>query len=214
MEFSAPVTILIAEDHAMVREGLVAVCQSRPELKVVGQCADGATAVQMVRSLVPDFAFLDNDMPRLTGIETVRELKQSGSPTRLIILSVSRDEELVTRALEAGADGYLLKDGPSRHLLEAIQYVLDGGVYISPLLHRPAPAAPEPEEDGRFAVLSPREYEIFTHLVAGHRPKDVAALLQISPKTVDTHRASLMRKLNVTDLPALVKLAIGRTRGQ
>ncbi len=214
MQLSASVSIVIADDHAMVREGLVAICQSRPELKVVGECADGLAAVEMIRSLAPDFALLDNNMPRLSGIEAVRQLKQSGCQTRLLIVSMSRDYATVQEALGAGADGYILKDGPSRHLAEAIQYVLDGGVYVSPLVERPvATGSPAPVSQDRLRSLSPREYQVFCELVSGRRAKDIASALHISPKTVDTHRASLMRKLNVADMFSLIKLALERNRG-
>src|SRR5205814_1740141 len=141
-----------------------------------------------------------------------RRLHAAGSTTKLVILSISREEGTIREALWAGADAYLLKDGPLRHLLDAINFVRDGGVYVSPLLKgaglftKPdATPAADP-----LAALSPREMEVFTHLVNGLRAKDIADLLEISPKTVDTYRASLMRKLNVHDLVGLVKFAIER----
>jgi DNA-binding NarL/FixJ family response regulator len=151
-------------------------------------------------------------MPGITGVEAIRRLRANGSAAKLLILSISRDENAVMDALRAGADGYLLKDGPSRHLLDAISFVRDGGVYVSPLLRgvglftkaeRSAPEDP-------LASLSPREMEVFSYLVNGLRAKDIADLLEISPKTVDTYRAGLMRKLNVHDLVGLVKFAIER----
>jgi DNA-binding NarL/FixJ family response regulator len=130
----------------------------------------------------------------------------------MIILSIIRDEGTVLEALQAGADGYLLKDGPARHLVDAMSFVRDGGVYVSPLLRGAGLFTRQdknPAEDSvRF--LSAREMEVFSHLVNGLRPKDIAELLEISPKTVDTYRASLMRKLNVHDLVGLVKFAIER----
>ncbi len=211
MDETNPTTVVIADDHAIVREGFVALCQSRPELKVIGQCSDGVEAVEMIRSLEPDFGLLDNHMPRLSGVEAIRRLKEGKTRTRLLILSISREERTVREALEAGADGYLLKDGPSRHLIDAINYVQDGGVYISPLLQRSvAFASRESAAEDPLHTLSPREHEVFTHLVSGLRAKEIAERLQISPKTVDTYRASLMRKLNVNDLVSLVKFAIDR----
>jgi DNA-binding NarL/FixJ family response regulator len=130
----------------------------------------------------------------------------------LIVLSISREDSMVMEALRAGADAYLLKDGPGRHLLDAIQFVQDGGVYVSPML-RGAGLFTRAETSGApnpITCLSPRETEVFTYLVNGFRAKDIAALLDISPKTVDTYRASLMRKLNVRDLVGLVKFAIER----
>jgi DNA-binding NarL/FixJ family response regulator len=179
----------------------------------MGQCSDGVAAVEMILDRKPDFAILDVHMPGLTGVEAVRKLRAAGVPSKLMILSMSRDEPTLMEALRAGVDAYLLKDGPSRHLLDAISFVRDGGVYISPMLRNAALFASA--EQGKIAedplaALSPREVEVFSYLVNGLRAKDIAELLDISPKTVDTYRAGLMRKLNVHDLVGLVKFAIER----
>ncbi len=205
-----PITVVIADDHAIVREGVAALCNASAELKVIGQCSDGEEALELIRTLKPDFAILDLHMPKLTGLEVVRRLHENGCRTRLMILSISREADSVGEALRAGADAYLLKDGPSRHLLDAIRFIQDGGVYVSPLLGGAAMFAgrSQPGVQDPLACLSDREYEVFSHLVNGVRPKDIARMLEISPKTVDTYRASLMRKLNVRDLVELVKFAI------
>ena len=204
-------TVVLADDHNIVREGLAALC-AKEGLHVLGQCADGASAVEMISSLKPQFALLDMHMPVLTGVEVVRRLRAAGCGTKLIILSISRQDSIVAEAIRAGADAYLLKDGPSRHLLDAINFVRDGGVYVSPLLKGAGFFAQgeSRREADPLATLSPREMEVFSLLVNGRRAKDIADLLEISPKTVDTYRASLMRKLNVHDLVGLVKFAIER----
>jgi DNA-binding NarL/FixJ family response regulator len=151
-------------------------------------------------------------MPSMTGVEVIRKLRATGCKAKLMILSISREEGTVMESLRAGADAYLLKDGPGRHLLDAINFVKDGGVYVSPLL-RGAGLFTNSEKarpEDPLASLSPREMEVFSYLVNGLRAKDIADLLEISPKTVDTYRASLMRKLNVHDLVGLVKFAIER----
>ncbi|HWC97302.1 MAG TPA: response regulator transcription factor, partial [Candidatus Sulfopaludibacter sp.] len=188
-----------------------ALCASNG-MDVVGQCSDGSAAFEMISSLSPDFAILDLHMPLMTGAETIRRLRAVGCTAKLMILSISREESTVMEALRAGADAYLLKDGPGRHLLDAISFVRDGGVYVSPLLRGAGlftRVDQRPVEDP-LACLSPREMEVFSYLVNGLRAKDIAELLDISPKTVDTYRASLMRKLNVHDLVGLVKFAIER----
>jgi DNA-binding NarL/FixJ family response regulator len=205
-------TLILADDHTMVREGIAALCATHG-FQVVGQCSDGQAAVDMVLQRKPEFAILDLEMPKLTGLEAIRQLRAAGVSTKLMVLSITRDESTVKQALRAGADAYLLKDGPSRHLLDAISFVRDGGVYVSPLLRGAALfAKPEntPAAEDPLAALSPRELEVFAHLVNGLRAKDIAQLLGISPKTVDTYRAGLMRKLNVRDLVGLVKFAIER----
>ena len=206
-----PATVVLADDHAIVREGFAALCAAQG-MRVLGQCSDGQTALEMVQTLQPDFAILDLHMPGMDGTEVVRQLRTGGCPAKLIILSISREENTVRRALRAGADAYLLKDGPARHLQDAVTFVCEGGVYVSPLL-RGAGLFTEPQErptGNPLASLSPRELEVFHQLVNGLRAKDIARLLDISPKTVDTYRASLFRKLNVHDLVGLVKFAIDR----
>jgi DNA-binding NarL/FixJ family response regulator len=211
MQASEETTVVLADDHAIVREGIAALCAANG-LRIVGQCADGGAAVETIMSLKPDFAILDLHMPGMTGVEAIRRLRAGGCTAKLLVLSISREESAVMDALRAGADGYLLKDGPSRHLLDAISFVRDGGVYVSPLLRgaglftKSERAVPEDP----LASLSPREMEVFSYLVNGLRAKDIADLLEISPKTVDTYRAGLMRKLNVHDLVGLVKFAIER----
>jgi DNA-binding NarL/FixJ family response regulator len=203
-------TVVLADDQAIVREGFAALCAG-VGIRVVAECADGAAALQAITTLQPDFAILDLHMPVMTGVDAVRRLRTAGCATKLLILSISREENCVMEALRAGADGYLLKDGPFRHLLDALNFIRDGGVYVSPLLRgagmftKPDRAAEDP-----LAALSPREMEVFSYLVSGLRAKDIADRLEISPKTVDTYRASLMRKLNVHDLVGLVKFAIER----
>ena len=207
----AGTTVVLADDHAIVREGFAALCEVNG-MRVLGQCSDGPSAVETILARQPDFAILGLHMPGMTGIEVIRRLRAAGCPTKIMILSISREDKPVIEALRAGADAYLLKDGPARHLLDAISFVRDGGQYVSPLL-KGAGLFTKPEAtatDDPLASLSPREMEVFSYLVKGMRAKDIAELLRISPKTVDTYRATLMRKLNVHDIVGLVKFAIER----
>ena len=212
MDQARTATVVLADDHAIVREGIAALCCSH-DLTILEQCSDGPAAYDAILKLKPDLAILDLHMPGMTGVEVIRRLRTVGCATKLIILSISRDESVVMEALRNGADAYLLKDGPSRHLMDAITFVREGGVYVSPLLRgaglfaRAEGAAP-PEDP--LTLLSPRETEVFSYLVNGMRARDIAERLEISPKTVDTYRASLMRKLKVHDLVGLVKFAIER----
>jgi DNA-binding NarL/FixJ family response regulator len=204
-------TVVLADDHNIVREGIAALCAANG-LKILGQVPDGPAAIDMIQELQPDFAILDLHMPSMTGVEVVRKLRAAGCRAKLMILSISREEGTVMEALRAGADAYLLKDGPGRHLLDAVNFVRDGGVYVSPLLRGAGlfTGGEKNRPEDPLASLSPREMEVFSYLVNGLRAKDIADLLEISPKTVDTYRASLMRKLNVHDLVGLVKFAIER----
>src|ERR1043166_8072653 len=211
MQENQQLTVILADDHNIVREGIAALCAANG-LRVLGQASDGGGAMELIESLQPDFAILDLHMPGFTGVEAIRRLRAANCKTKLMILSITRDETAVMEALRAGADAYLLKDGPSRHLLDAISFVRDGGVYVSPLLRGAGlfTKGQKPQTPDPLAGLSPREMEVFSYLVNGLRAKDIADRLSISPKTVDTYRASLMRKLNVHDLVSLVKFAIER----
>jgi len=210
MQESRQSTVVIADDQAIVREGFVALCAGSG-MQVIAECSDGAAALQAITAMQPDFAILDLHMPVMTGVDVVRRLRGQGCTTKLLILSISREENCVLEALRAGADAYLLKDGPFRHLLDALNFIRDGGVYVSPLLKGAGFfAKPDRPAEDPLAALSPREMEVFSYLVSGLRAKDIADRLEISPKTVDTYRASLMRKLNVHDLVGLVKFAIER----
>ncbi|MGD0771942.1 MAG: response regulator transcription factor [Candidatus Solibacter sp.] len=211
MQEPAATTVVLADDHAIVREGIAALCASHG-MRVLGQVSDGGAAIDMITALNPDFAILDLHMPVVTGVEAIRRLRSAGCTVKLLILSISREEGIVMEALRAGADAYLLKDGPTRHLLDAISFVRDGGVYVSPMLRGAGlfAKADKGRPEDPLAALSPREMEVFSYLVNGLRAKDIADLLEISPKTVDTYRASLMRKLKVHDLVGLVKFAIER----
>jgi DNA-binding NarL/FixJ family response regulator len=205
---AAELTVVLADDHNIVREGFAALCAMNG-MRILAQCADGETALCTIQSAQPDLAILDQHMPVLSGTEVIRRLRGARCRSKLLILSISRDLATVRGALRAGADAYLLKDGPSRHLTDAIQFVREGGVYVSPLLRGAALfAAPADEPSDPLSALSARERQVFAYLTDGMRPKEIAAALRISPKTVDTYRASVMRKLRVSDLVGLVKFAI------
>jgi DNA-binding NarL/FixJ family response regulator len=209
METTKPTTLVLADDHGILREGIAAFCNSRPDLKILGQSSDGASAVELILSLKPDFAVLDLNMPKLSGLEVIRRVRQAKSETRLIVLSISRDENVIRELFRSGASGYLLKDGPARHLFDAINYVQDGGQYLTPLIRRETIDTKREKKDP-MTLLSKREFEVFSFLVEGMRPKDIARILEISPKTVDTYRANIMRKLEVDGIAGLVRFAIQR----
>jgi DNA-binding NarL/FixJ family response regulator len=209
METTHPLTIVLADDHGIVREGIAAYCRSRPEITIAGQCSDGEEALETILARKPDFAVLDLNMPKLGGLDVVRKVRQAKCATKVIILSISRDESIIRELFRSGADGYVLKDGPARHLFDAINYILDGGQYLTPLLRRESIESHREKKDP-LALLSKREYEVFSFLVDGMRPKDIAKILDISPKTVDTYRANIMRKLEVDGIAGLVRFAIQR----
>jgi DNA-binding NarL/FixJ family response regulator len=206
---SKPATLVLADDHGILREGIAATLAVRPEVKILGQAADGAEALELILALKPDFAILDLQMPKLTGLDVIRRVRQTKSETKLVVLSISRDEHVIRELFRSGANGYLLKDGSSRHLIDAINYIQDGGQYLTPLIRRDILDNKKETKDV-LSQLSKREFEVFSFLVDGMRPKDIAKLLEISPKTVDTYRANIMRKLEVDGIAGLVKFALQR----
>jgi DNA-binding NarL/FixJ family response regulator len=209
METTKQTTLVLADDHGILREGIAAFCASRQDIKILGQSSDGAEAVELILALKPDFAVLDLNMPKVSGLDVIRRVRQAKTETKLIVLSISRDENLIRELFRSGANGYILKDGPARHLFDAINYIQDGGQYLTPLIRREAIDTKAEKKDS-LALLSKREYEVFSFLVDGMRPKDIAKMLEISPKTVDTYRANIMRKLEVDGIAGLVRFAIQR----
>jgi DNA-binding NarL/FixJ family response regulator len=207
-----PISILLADDLTLVREGLVALCEAHPQFRVIEQCAEGTAALKLIESLRPVIAVLDLNLPNLFTLEIVRRARQSDLPTKIVVLSTRRDRKTVVETLRAGASAYVLKSGSKTQLIEAFEQILDGGIYVSPQLELNKIFAPDQSKSSAdpLETLSAREYQVFSLLIEGVRAKEIAARLELSPKTVDTYRASLMRKLDIHDVAGLVKFAIQR----
>jgi DNA-binding NarL/FixJ family response regulator len=163
-----PTTVVLADAHPIIMEGITALCCARADVRVVAQCTNGTQAVEAVLALNPDVAVFDLDMPVMAALEATRRIRQTGSATRILILAMSRDENVIRELFAGGANGYLLKDAPARHLLDAINYVLDGGQYLTPGISRRV-IQPAGERTGPLALLGNREWEIYCHLVEGTR---------------------------------------------
>jgi DNA-binding NarL/FixJ family response regulator len=205
-------SVLLADDMTLVREGLAALCHAQPGYKVIGQCSEGAAALRMIEAHRPDIAVLDLNLPDLFTLEIVRRVKEAGWGTKIVVLSIRKDRKTVVEALRGGVNGFLLKTAPAHELLDAFEQVLDGGIYVSPQLelNKIFGAGQKNALEDPIEQLSAREYQVFSLLVEGVRAKEIAARLELSPKTVDTYRASLMRKLDIHDVAGLVKFAIQR----
>jgi len=207
-------SIVVAEPLALIREGLAALCERMGGLRVVGRCGDGREAIELIRRLRPELALLDFDLPKLFSLEVVRQAREAGTGTRAVIVSHRSDRKVVLEVLRSGAGGYLLKSDPPEALAAAFRQVLGGGVYVSPQVEMARIFTGGDGEDARDPVekLSRREFQVYSLLVEGLRAKEIAARLDLSPKTVDTYRANLMRKLDIHDLAGLVKFALRRNR--
>ncbi|HLH41346.1 MAG TPA: response regulator transcription factor [Bryobacteraceae bacterium] len=203
-------SILLADDLTLIREGLAALCLTHPNLRVVGQCSEGVSALKQIEANRPDVAVLDLNLPDLHTLELVRRVREANLPTRIVVLSTKQDRKTVVEALRCGVNGFLLKSAPWTQLMEAFDQVLDGGIYISPEidLNKILGASASGEKEDPLECLSAREHQVFSLLIEGLRNKEIASRLELSPKTVDTYRASLMRKLDIHDLAGLVKFAI------
>ena len=208
-------TLLLCDDHTLVREGLAALLRQRTDWKVVAEAADGGEAVRLAVLLKPDVAVLDVAMPGMTGIEAAEAIRAGAPATRIVALSMYGDAVHRRGMFDAGASGYVLKNEAGAELLAAIDAVLRGETYVSPALSGAAPTPPDAAPQGDRARLTAREREVLRLLAEGQRTKDIAAQLGISAKTVETYRSRLGHKLGIETLAGLVKYAIrkGIVRG-
>ena len=205
--------LVIAEDHTILREGLKALLSTRADLEVVGEATDGREAVRAVQELNPDLILLDLSMPRSNGLEALKEIKRVSPQTKVLVLTVHKTEDYVFTALQAGADGYVLKDSSAAELTLAVRSVLNGERYLGPAIAGTVVSGYLGSRDGKplrpsFDDLSTREREVLKLIAEGYRTKDIAEYLCISPKTVEKHRANLMDRLNLHTVSALTTYAI------
>lgn len=204
-----PVRVLVVDDHELFREGLKRLLEAE-HIEVAGEAEDGLGALRMARRLVPDVVILDLTLPRLNGLEIARRLKSETPASRVVVLTMHDEDAYVLEALRAGAAGYVLKTQAFADLARAIETVMAGSVYLSPGVSR---AVVEAWTGGRApgaGPLSGREREVLQLVAEGCTNKEIAHLLSISIKTVETHRSALMRKLDLHDTAGLVRYAIRR----
>jgi two-component system response regulator NreC len=205
--------IVIAEDHTILREGLRALLAADPELQVVGEARDGREAIRRVEQLEPDLILMDLSMPRMNGVEAIREIKNRIPETKVLTLTVHKAEEFVLEVLQAGADGYILKDASSAELVMAIRSVLAGRRYLSPSVSQmviEGYLASRKIGESVWDTLTKREREILKLIAEGNKNKEIADYLCISVKTVEKHRANLMKKLDLHSAAALTAYAMER----
>jgi RNA polymerase sigma factor (sigma-70 family) len=210
---TASIRVVLADDHTLVRAGIRSLLQEIEGIEVVGEAGDGVELLQRVADCRPDVVLLDIGMPRMSGLEAVAQLSKIDPSIRAVILSIHRAEEYVIEALRAGAVGYLLKDSAVSELEIALRTVTQGEQYLSPAVSQTvvdnyverytATAA------DALALLTPREREVLKLVAAGLTSKEIAQHLGISYRTVEVHRLNLMRRLNVHDVTALVRFAVG-----
>jgi DNA-binding NarL/FixJ family response regulator len=205
------IRVLIADDHRIVCEGLTALLSQQQDMEVVATVTDGREALAAARTLAPDVVIMDVSMPGMNGIEAAERLRAERPGTRIIMLSMHDTVEHVYRALAAGAEGYIMKESAGREVVAAVRSVMAGKRFLSRrLLDMPVLVERLAARAGSSPVesLSAREREILQLVVEGKSSAEIAAMLHLSPKTVETYRSRLMQKLGIGDIPALVKFAL------
>ena len=205
-----PIRVLVADDHTIVRQGLVSLLGDGGECQVVAEAGDGLEAVEKAAATRPEVAVLDISMPRLSGLEAVRRIREAVPETKILVLTVHDEEEYVLHLVRAGASGYLVKDSAAGELLAAVKALASGQGYFGPQAakilaeqyRRPEGVAEDP-----YGSLTPREREVFHLVVEGRTTKEIAKTLGISGKTAENHRSRLMEKLDVHNTAELVRYA-------
>jgi DNA-binding NarL/FixJ family response regulator len=204
------IRVVIADDHAILREGVRALLSAAPDIEVVGQAADGREAIEVCRRLDPDVVLMDIAMPGLGGLEAALELRKEGSRARVLVLSQYEDPEYVRRLLKAGVAGYVLKKSAGTDLVGAIRAAHRGGLVLDPEVARTAMADSDPTRAGGdpYEALTDREKQVFRLVAEGRSNKEVAEVLGISVKTAMSHREHMMEKLHLHNRTELVRLAL------
>jgi DNA-binding NarL/FixJ family response regulator len=204
-------TIVLADDHAIVRIGLRTLLAAESGCSVVGEAVNGVAAVEMVRELRPDVLILDLMMPEMSGMQVIDEIKRAAPGTRIIVLSMHADRSYVSESLQKGADGYVVKDSLAHEIVGAIHAVMAGATYLSEPLQACMVAGERNDTAAlpvRDKILTAREKEILSMVARGMANKEIAALLFISIRTVEAHRSRIMRKLNIHSHAGLIHFAM------
>jgi len=202
------IRILLADDHAMVRQGFRLILSAQPDMEIVGEAGNGRDAVEMAERLQPDLVVMDVAMPELNGIEATRRLASSAPRTRVLALSMYKDSVYVREILRAGARGYLLKDAIDRDLLAAVRAVASGEGYLSPAVSEAVLSDYRRHVTDPLDLLTGREREVLQLIAEGRTNKEIAATLKLSVYTVDAHRGRIMEKLNLHSVGELVRFAL------
>jgi DNA-binding NarL/FixJ family response regulator len=207
------ISVFLADDHAVMRDGLRAILEAQDDIRVVGEATNGRDAARRVAELRPNVVVMDIGMPELNGIEATQRICESCPSVRVIILSMHLTGEYIRRALAAGARGYVVKEAAGAEVVQAVRAVSRGSRYLSARVSEQVlDEYPRPRTDAHaddpLSLLSPREREVLQLVVEGKTSAEIAQLIFLSPKTVETYRSRLMTKLGVSDLPSLVKFAI------
>ena len=203
------IRVVIADDHQILREGLKQLLLAAGDLDVVGEAGDGQEVLERMRTLQFDVLLLDMSMPGKSGVELIKQVKAEKPKLRILVLSMHEEHQYAVRAIRAGASGYLTKESAAAQLVAAIRKIAAGGAFISAEVAERLALDAMPHAEGPLhAALSDREYQVFRLLVTGRTVSDIAEQLHLSAKTISTHKARLMEKLQVDNNAALVRYAV------
>jgi len=206
--------VVLADDHALIRHGIKKIIEDEPSLAVIGQVGDGLELLNFIKKIAPDIILLDISMPNLRGIEAIGECKKICPSVKIIMLTMHKSKQYLCHALSAGADGYVLKEDSDTELLTAIENALAGTLFISPVLADELNAeeikACKEKKGVVTDSLTPRERQVLKLVAEGKTSRDIAELLSISTRTVEHHRANLLKKLNISNTADLIKYAISK----
>lgn len=209
-----PITILLADDHTIVRQGLAKMLAEESGIKVIGEAENGREAARKVETLEPDVILMDITMPLLNGIEATRQIKKSSPQTKIIVLSMHSHSYYINELLGLGVSGYLLKNSTGADIIQAIQAAMEGNTYLSPSISRKVVegyvslSKRKSYQEELYSKLSNREREVFQLIAEGHSTREISELLCVSASTVKTHRSNIMEKLQMEKISQLIKFAI------
>lgn len=204
---SAPegkITVALVDDHAVVRGALKALLEGQEDLEVVGEAGDLASGREMVAEATPRVLVLDVNLPDGLGVDHLRQMREASPATEVVLLTMERDITLARRALDAGAKGYLLKDSAHLELIAAVRTAADGGEHIAPAVA----AGLKNDDEGERSPLSPRETDVLRLMALGHTNREIGEQLELSVRTVETHRAHIQQKLGLSSRPELTRYAL------
>jgi len=205
----AEVRVLIADDHAVVRQGIRQILSDAPEVRIVAEASTGAEALELMRESDVDLVILDLSMPGLNGLDVVRQLRHDSPAVRILVLSVHPEEQYAVRVMKAGASGYLTKDSAPEQLISALRYIAGGHKYVTATLaERLATELESGSDKLPHETLSDREYQVMLLLAEGLRVQDIAEKLTLSAKTVSTYRTRLLQKMNMRSSTEIVRYAL------
>jgi DNA-binding NarL/FixJ family response regulator len=207
------IQVLLVEDHTIVRKGLRALLEGQSDIQVVGEAEDGRQALEQVQQLLPDVVLMDIGMPGLNGLEATRQIKHQFPKTKVVVLTMHTNAEYIFNVLQAGASGYLIKQAATEEVISAIRAVYRGESFLSPsistkVIEEYLRRAGKTELVDPFERLTSREREVLQLIAEGHSTQEIATLLYVSGKTVETHRARLMEKLDIHTIAELTQYAI------